>query len=93
MTPSDKFVVETKGVCKTYVQGRWWQKKFCRRALDDVNLSLRAGGTLAVVGKSGSGKTTLAMCLVGLEQSDAGRILLEGQDLSLINQRARSIMQ
>ena len=45
-----------------------------RAALQDVDVSLGSGETLAVVGESGSGKTTLARCLVGLERPDAGRI-------------------
>ena len=73
-----QFVLEARGLNKTYTQGRWWQKQFRRRALNNVSLTLERAKTLAVVGESGSGKTTLAMCLVGLEKPDAGEILLEG---------------
>ncbi|MEV1063923.1 ATP-binding cassette domain-containing protein [Streptomyces sp. NPDC050263] len=44
-------------------------------------LDLRAGETLAVVGRSGSGKTTLARCLAGLHRDHAGKILLDGTPL------------
>jgi len=88
-----EFALEVKGLSKTYTQGLWWQKKFHCRALDNVSLTLRAGETLAVVGKSGSGKTTLAMCLVGLEEPDTGNLLLEGQSLSSLSKRARVAAQ
>jgi ABC-type glutathione transport system ATPase component len=78
MNFTGEFVLEVHGLCKTYTQGRWWQRKFLRLALDNVSLALRAGTTLALVGESGCGKTTLAMCIVGLERPDAGEILFNG---------------
>jgi ABC-type glutathione transport system ATPase component len=47
-----------------------------------VNLILRAGRTLALIGESGSGKTTLAMCLAALERPDKGEIWLDDCDLA-----------
>lgn len=79
-SPSE-FVLEARGLCKAYTQGNWWQKKFHCRALHNVDLGLRLGTTLALVGASGCGKTTLAVCLVGLEEPDAGEILLNGMSL------------
>jgi oligopeptide transport system ATP-binding protein len=76
-----QFMLEVRGLCKTFTQGRWWQKKFHHPALDNVNLALRPNNTLALVGESGCGKSTLAMCLVGLEEPDAGEILLDGRHL------------
>jgi ABC-type dipeptide/oligopeptide/nickel transport system ATPase subunit len=81
MDPASQFVVEVRRLSKTYTQGRLWQRKFSRRALDEVSFTLRVGSTLALIGESGSGKTTLAMCLVGLEETDAGEILLDGRNL------------
>jgi ABC-type glutathione transport system ATPase component len=79
MTASPEFVLEARGLSKTFTQGHWWQKRFRKCALDNVSLTLAANTTLAVVGKSGSGKTTLAMCLVGLERPDSGEIFLDGK--------------
>ncbi|MEV6701594.1 ABC transporter ATP-binding protein [Streptomyces sp. NPDC051453] len=53
-----------------------------RVAVDDVSLTLAAGGSLAVVGESGSGKTTVARMLVGLESPTAGTITLDGEPLA-----------
>jgi ABC-type glutathione transport system ATPase component len=86
---ASEFVLEARGLCKSYTQGKLWQKKFRRVALDNVFLALRPGETLALVGESGCGKTTLAMCLVGLEKPDAGEILLNGTSLRLLNKSER----
>ncbi len=82
MGAAGELVLEARGLSKTFTQGRWWQKQFRCRALDNVSLALDRGKTLAVVGESGSGKTTLAMCLVGLERADAGAVLLEGVNVT-----------
>jgi ATP-binding cassette subfamily B protein len=52
-----------------------------RRVLWDVNLSVPAGQTVAVVGGSGSGKSTLARLLLRTYDVSAGRIAIDGQDL------------
>ncbi len=50
-------------------------------ALDDVNLTIRAGESVALVGPSGSGKTTITRLLLRLLDLESGRILLDGQNL------------
>ncbi|MBL0162580.1 MAG: ABC transporter ATP-binding protein [Xanthomonadales bacterium] len=50
-------------------------------ALHDINLHIRAGESLALVGQNGSGKTTLIKLLTRLYAPDSGRILLDGVDL------------
>jgi peptide/nickel transport system ATP-binding protein len=49
-------------------------------AVDNVNLQLAAGETLAIVGESGSGKTTLARMLLRLIEPDSGELLVDGRD-------------
>ena len=51
--------------------------------LEDLDLQLRAGTTLAVVGPTASGKSTLGLLLARLWDPDSGSISLEGRDLRL----------
>ncbi len=51
------------------------------RAVDGVDLQLRAGRTLGLVGESGSGKTTLARVIIGLEERSGGELNLLGLDV------------
>ena len=55
-----------------------------RRVLEDVNLHLRAGSVVAIVGENGAGKTTLVKLLCRLYQPQEGRILVDGTDLARI---------
>jgi simple sugar transport system ATP-binding protein len=52
-------------------------------ALVDVSLYLRRGEVLALLGDNGAGKSTLLKILCGFQQPDTGRILLEGQEVTL----------
>jgi ABC-type branched-subunit amino acid transport system ATPase component/branched-subunit amino acid ABC-type transport system permease component len=52
------------------------------QALSDVSLEARYGSVTGVIGPNGAGKTTLFNVMTGLQRPDAGRILLEGNDVS-----------
>ncbi len=53
--------------------------------LDDINLTIPEGETIAVVGESGSGKTTMMNLLIGFMEPDRGRILVDGKDMKSID--------
>jgi ABC-type lipoprotein export system ATPase subunit len=57
------------------------------RAVDDVNLEVAAGETLAVMGPSGCGKSTLLHLLGGLDRPSAGELWLAGQRIDQMNER------
>ncbi len=52
------------------------------KAVDDVSFSVKAGKTLGVVGESGCGKTTLGRTILKLYESDGGRIVFQGVDIT-----------
>ena len=54
-------------------------------ALQGVNLLIRPGEKVGIVGRSGSGKSSLAKLLVGLYQHDAGSLLVDGVDISQLD--------
>jgi ABC-type dipeptide/oligopeptide/nickel transport system ATPase subunit len=55
------------------------RRKFVVQSLIGIDLSLRRGSTVAMLGRSGSGKSTLARCLAGFETPDSGEVLLQGK--------------
>jgi simple sugar transport system ATP-binding protein len=62
-------LVETRNLVKNYG---------ATRALDDVSLSVRAGESLALVGRNGAGKSTLVRILTGLEAPESGTVTFSG---------------
>jgi len=58
------------------------------RALDGINLELRPGSSLALVGENGSGKTTLTKLIAGLYEIDQGDIVFDGTSLTEWDSRA-----
>ena len=61
------------------------------RVLDRVNLEIKTGSLVGLVGPSGSGKSTLLRVLAGLEKPDSGRIWFEGQDSTNLELQKREI--
>jgi ABC-type glutathione transport system ATPase component len=73
-------LLEVRGLSKKFVQQRMLsRRKFVVQSLIGIDLSLRRGSTVAVLGRSGSGKSTLARCLAGFETPDSGEVLLQGK--------------
>jgi oligopeptide transport system ATP-binding protein len=71
----EALLLEARGLTKTFrVQGGRL------RALNGVDLTVRRGETLGLVGESGCGKSTLARCLLMLERPDSGTIHFDGVD-------------
>src|ERR1700731_4721225 len=53
-----------------------------RRVLDGINLDVRRGETMVLLGGSGSGKSTLLRQIIGLEHPQSGQVLVNGVDLA-----------
>ncbi len=56
----------------------------------DVSLTLAQGEFVALVGESGAGKSTLLNCIAGLDDADAGRIVVDGVELGQADELARA---
>lgn len=61
--------------------------------LQDVAFAIAPGSTAAVVGASGSGKSTLLSLLAGLDSPSSGRVLLDGEDLSALDEDGRAAVR
>jgi len=75
---NDNIVVETRNLTKVFGDGGEV------RALDGVNLIVRQGELLSVMGPSGSGKSTLLHLIGALDRPTEGQILIRGQDLATV---------
>jgi putative ABC transport system ATP-binding protein len=62
-------------------------------ALTDVSFEIVAGGLVALVGRSGSGKTTLLNCLGGLDQPTSGRIVINGREVTAMDEAQRTALR
>ena len=77
---SGDFIIETVGLTKVYRMGLVRVV-----ALRDVNLRVRRGEFVAVMGPSGSGKSTLLNLLGALDRPTKGRVIVDGVDLSRLS--------
>ncbi|MEO3806453.1 ABC transporter ATP-binding protein [Nonomuraea sp. B1E8] len=74
--------------------GRALAKRFGQTvALGGVDLAVRAGEAVAIMGPSGSGKSTLLHCLAGIMKPDSGEVHLLGQRIDAMSERRRSALR
>src|SRR6201987_3768932 len=82
-------IAELRNVSKSFTVGH------CRelKVLDQIDLSIREGELLALLGQSGSGKSTLLRCLTGLTAPTSGRVMSYDRVLTGINPHASIVFQ
>ena len=93
---ANDFILEVKNLKKYFQAGRpgWFsrQEHFVH-AVDDVDLHLKRGEVIALVGESGCGKSTLALTLMLLEKATEGNIIFEGRDITHVNDKERKAIR
>jgi len=75
-----QFVIETQHLYKRFGQVS---------ALEDINIQIKQGEFVAIMGASGSGKTTLMNILTGLDTASEGKVILDGVDAAQLDEVGR----
>ncbi len=80
--------VRIENLTKTYLEG---EKR--RVVLQDAQARFAGGKTTAILGKSGSGKSTLLNLISGIDRPDSGRVWVNGQNLTAMDERQRTLFR
>jgi lipoprotein-releasing system ATP-binding protein len=84
MSKSTPLILQCRDLAKTYQQGQYRVD-----VLKNINLDVRSGERIAIVGASGSGKSTLLHLLGGLDAPTAGQVILDGDAFSAMSESKR----
>src|SRR5215472_12792361 len=80
--------VELRRLTKLYREGRSERVVF-----RDVDATIQPGQIAVLVGRSGSGKSTLLNLISGIDLPTAGRVMVEGVDITALDERARTLFR
>ena len=87
--PASTPLMEARAVTRTFSLGAtFFRKGRTLHAVNGVDLEIRRGDVLGIVGESGCGKSTLARMLLGLLAPTSGRIALDGEDVTALGRKA-----
>src|SRR5688572_22123616 len=75
-SPTSQAVIEVRGIYRRFGS---------TQALDGASLALRPGEVHALIGENGAGKSTLIKIMTGVDQPDAGEILVDGEPVQFPN--------
>ena len=78
-------VLQTKGLCKTYIVN-----KHQNNVLKNIDLEIKEGEMVAIMGPSGSGKSTLLYCVSGMDRVTAGEVIWDGREIAKLPDKALS---
>ena len=81
-------VIQCQQLAKTYRDG-----DLCVKVFDDINVSISAGETVAIIGASGAGKSTLLQLMGGLDHPTSGDVLVAGKKMSALNEREKCTLR
>lgn len=74
-------LLEIEKVTRRYYRGGWFSRREQVKALTDISLTVKEGGSVGVIGRSGAGKSTLGRLILGLEHPNEGMVRYRGKDL------------
>jgi putative ABC transport system ATP-binding protein len=86
--PRQDAFIRLENLSKSYQEGT-----HTRIVLHNVSASFAKGESVAILGRSGTGKSTLLNIISGIDQADEGNIWLEGQELTALNERERTLFR
>lgn len=93
---SNEFILEVKNLKKYFQAGSpgWFSRnERIVHAVDGVDLQLKPGEVIALVGESGCGKSTLSLTLMGLEEATEGHIFFDGTDITHATNEERKVFR
>lgn len=82
------YAIEGRNLTKEYIMGEEVSK-----VLKNVSLQIKEGEFVSIMGPSGSGKSTLLYILGGLDNPSGGSVIMNGRDISKLDDRQRSIIR
>ena len=83
-----KTVISCQDVNKSYVQGDTEI-----RVLNNINIDVASGSSMAIVGMSGAGKSTLLHLMGGLDQPGSGQVVIDGQNVAALNENKLGLLR
>jgi putative ABC transport system ATP-binding protein len=97
-SPSRKFFMSNNLVVRPIVQAAGLTKEVSTgdeklTILENINLEVNGGDSVAIIGASGSGKSTLLGLLAGLDTPSSGKVHLDGQDIFSLDEDARAAVR
>ena len=81
----NNYIFEVEDLCKYFPAG----KKKVVKAVDGINLKIRKGETIGLVGESGCGKTTCGKTCLGMLEKTDGQVLYQGEDVHAMTKKER----
>lgn len=93
---ANEFILEVNNLKKYFQVGRpgWFSRdESVVHAVDGVDLQLKPGEVIALVGESGCGKSTLSLTLMGLEEATEGQIFFDGVDITHATNEERKVFR
>ncbi|EWY41000.1 peptide ABC transporter ATP-binding protein [Skermanella stibiiresistens SB22] len=86
-------LIRGEGMSRSFHGGGFFRRGRSIQAVSDVSISLSRGEAVGLVGESGSGKSTIGRLMLGLMPLSGGRILFDGDDLAVLDEKRRGALR